>query len=185
VISGLTAGDTVQFRWRFASDPGAEFAGFYLDDIAIANVRVPTACTPDTCAGQPNATPCNDGLACSTGDACIGGTCEAGAIPPPPAEVTGVGLSGAVGTTLTWQALPGGVAYDVDSAVLSDLRLSGTAEAVCLADDVPGASYVDVRPNPPPGDGFYYLIRAQTPCGTGTFGTASGGAERLPAEGCP
>ena len=44
LISGLTAGETIQFRWRFTSDPGLEFAGFYLDDIAVTNIRLPNPC---------------------------------------------------------------------------------------------------------------------------------------------
>jgi len=184
-ISGLNPGDSVQFRWRFASDPGAEFAGFYLDDITVTNVTVPTACAPDTCAGQPDATACSDGLSCTTGDACLGGACQAGSSPPPPAEVADVQLDGAAGTSLSWAALPGGVVYDVDSSTLSDLHAGGTAGAACLANDLASASYVDVRPDPTPGEGFYYLIRAQTPCGTGTFGMGTQGGERLPTAGCP
>jgi hypothetical protein len=46
LLTGLTAGDTIQFRWRFTSDPGAEFKGFYLDDIAVTNIRLPNSCTP-------------------------------------------------------------------------------------------------------------------------------------------
>ena len=41
--NGLTPGDAIQFRWRFSSDPGAEYAGFYLDDIAVTNVSVPSS----------------------------------------------------------------------------------------------------------------------------------------------
>jgi hypothetical protein len=41
----LTPGDTIQFRWRFTSDPGAEFKGFYLDDIAVTNIRLRNVCT--------------------------------------------------------------------------------------------------------------------------------------------
>ncbi len=44
-LTGLTPGDTIQFRWRFTSDPATEFRGFYLDDIAVTNVRVPNVCT--------------------------------------------------------------------------------------------------------------------------------------------
>lgn len=47
-IPGVNAGDQVQFRWRFTSDPEAEFAGFYLDDIAISNVRLPNSCAAAT-----------------------------------------------------------------------------------------------------------------------------------------
>ena len=46
------AGKTVRIRWRFTSDPGLEYEGFYLDDVAISNVKVPGPCvavvvTPD------------------------------------------------------------------------------------------------------------------------------------------
>lgn len=40
------AGRTVKIRWRFTSDPGKEFEGFYLDDIAITNAKLATSCTP-------------------------------------------------------------------------------------------------------------------------------------------
>ena len=45
-------GKSVRIRWRFTSDPGLEYEGFYLDDITISNVRVPGPCvevivTPD------------------------------------------------------------------------------------------------------------------------------------------
>ncbi len=154
-ITGLALGDTVQFRWRFSSDPGAEFAGFYLDDIAVTNVMLPKACVPDTCAGQP------------------------------PADVSGVQVNGHASTTLTWAALPGVVTYDVASSTLADLRLNGTLTATCLADNSAAASTVDGRPNPPADDGYYYLIRVQSGCGSGSYGTSSLGAPRTPVAGCP
>ncbi|HXT51473.1 MAG TPA: S8 family serine peptidase [Thermoanaerobaculia bacterium] len=41
------AGQTnVKIRWRFASDGGVEFQGFYLDDVQITNVNLPGSCTP-------------------------------------------------------------------------------------------------------------------------------------------
>jgi hypothetical protein len=184
VIDELNPGDSVQIRWRFSSDPGSEFAGFYLDDIAVSNVVLPNSCTTDTCAGQPDATACNDGSACSVGDACSGGVCT-GVSPPPPAEVAGVSVTGQAGTILTWTALPGSVVYDVDSSTLSNLRSVGTSGAGCLANNVASATYTDNRANPAAGDGYYYLIRAQDSCGTGTFGTNSAGTPRLPTAGCP
>ena len=45
LLTGLTPGDTIQFRWRFTSDPGSQFKGFYLDDIAVTNIRQPNNCT--------------------------------------------------------------------------------------------------------------------------------------------
>jgi hypothetical protein len=77
-ITGLNPDDTIRFRWRFSSDSGAEFAGFYLDDIAVTNVRLPNTCAPDTCSGQADGTACTDGSACSTADTCADGRCSAG-----------------------------------------------------------------------------------------------------------
>ncbi len=38
------AGQTVQLRWRFTSDSGAEEEGFYLDDVQISNASTPGSC---------------------------------------------------------------------------------------------------------------------------------------------
>src|SRR5688500_10547265 len=43
--SPVTAGDTIQFRWVFTSDPATNFKGFYLDDIAVTNISLPNSCT--------------------------------------------------------------------------------------------------------------------------------------------
>ena len=61
-LAGLTPGDTIQFRWRFTSDPATAFKGFYLDDIAVTNIRLPNACVPGvaaspTPAGTPTPSP--------------------------------------------------------------------------------------------------------------------------------
>ncbi len=39
------AGQTVQIRWAFSSDPGLEFEGFYLDNVAVSNASSPAACS--------------------------------------------------------------------------------------------------------------------------------------------
>jgi hypothetical protein len=44
-LSPAYDGRTVRVRWRFTSDPGAEFEGFYLDTISVSSVRLPGACT--------------------------------------------------------------------------------------------------------------------------------------------
>ena len=77
-ITGLSPDDTIRFRWQSSSDASSEYAGFYLDDIAVTNIRLPNACAPDTCSGQANGTACTDGNACTTADTCAGGTCSAG-----------------------------------------------------------------------------------------------------------
>ncbi|MGD9584917.1 MAG: S8 family serine peptidase [Lysobacterales bacterium] len=38
------AGQTVQIRWRFTSDSGAEEEGFYLDDVQVSNASTPGSC---------------------------------------------------------------------------------------------------------------------------------------------
>lgn len=44
-LSPAYDGKTVRIRWRFTSDPGAEYEGFYVDTISLTNVRLPGACT--------------------------------------------------------------------------------------------------------------------------------------------
>jgi hypothetical protein len=44
-LSPAYDGKTARIRWRFTSDPGAEFEGFYVDTIAVTNVHLPGACT--------------------------------------------------------------------------------------------------------------------------------------------
>jgi len=39
------SGQTVRLRWRLSTDPGAEYEGFFLDDIEITGASVPSACT--------------------------------------------------------------------------------------------------------------------------------------------
>ena len=56
-ITGLTPDDTIQFRWRFSSDSAVEHAGFYLDDVAVTQIRLPNSCASDDCPGQPDGTP--------------------------------------------------------------------------------------------------------------------------------
>jgi PKD repeat protein len=42
------AGRTVRIRWRFTTDPGVQFDGFFLDDISVTNVKLPGACAAVT-----------------------------------------------------------------------------------------------------------------------------------------
>src|SRR5207247_365741 len=57
------------------SAPGVEYAGCYLDDIGITNIRLPNSCTANPCSGQPNGAACNDGNACTHTDSCQSGVC--------------------------------------------------------------------------------------------------------------
>ncbi|HET8948110.1 MAG TPA: hypothetical protein VFQ07_14125 [Candidatus Polarisedimenticolia bacterium] len=77
-IGALEPGNTIQFRWRFTSDEAAEFAGFYLDDIAVSNINLPNACVPNVCGGAPNGASCSDGNPCTQNDSCQSGVCAGG-----------------------------------------------------------------------------------------------------------
>ena len=64
-LTGLAPGDTIKFRWAFTSDPATEFKGFYLDDIAVTNIRLPNSCVPGT-APSPTPTPTTTATASAT-----------------------------------------------------------------------------------------------------------------------
>jgi DNA-binding beta-propeller fold protein YncE len=83
--------------------------------------------------------------------------------------------------TLSWGAHPG-AAFDVAGGTLSVLHLEGgVASAGCLAVDLRSVAWTDPRPDPAPGEGYYYLVRARTDCQTGSWGADSSGVEHDPA----
>ena len=159
------------------------------DNSAPALCNDGDACTDDVCNGVAgcshplNSAPCDDGVQCTNNDACNAGTC-AGVVGPPP-EIRGVSAVGHDVTTLGWTGFGGGTTYDLMTSTLADLRIQATSGASCLADNVPGASYIDPQPNPVPGGGYYYLMRAQNVCGDGGYGFDSNDVERTPLAPCP
>jgi hypothetical protein len=103
-----------------------------------------------------------------------------------PAEVGGLSVSGSSATSVGWVPEAPGFAYDVASGLLSALAADGgVASATCLEDDASSPPLLDGRAAPPAGDGYYYIVRSQSACGTGTYGFASSGAERVPLAACP
>lgn len=103
-----------------------------------------------------------------------------------PGEVTG-DLFGIDNQTYSWiSAVASAGAATVHDVVRGELRQlpvgSGGAET-CLAPGLPGDSVADPS-TPDAGGGFYYLVRGRNACGTGTYGFATGGAERV-ASICP
>jgi len=176
-VNGVVIGSVANSTSLSSGKPGFQMnvGGGALDNWEAGTLAV-------SCAGAPNGTPCNDANACTVNDACTGGTCSGAGVPPP--ELHGVVIDGSAPTGLTWTAVSGAV-YDLASSTLSDLRVNGTTTAACLSNNVASASYADVRPDPAPGSGYYYLVRAQASCGSGTYGFASAGGERAPAAACP
>jgi hypothetical protein len=103
----------------------------------------------------------------------------------PPEGVT-LRVESTPGTRLVWTDRGPDVLYDVAGGLLTALRASGGFEAAtCLADDVVGVLWDDVRPEPAAGDGYYYLVRPQNDCAVGSFGAAGSGDERDLSTRCP
>jgi hypothetical protein len=91
---------------------------------------------------------------------------------------------------LTWQNQGFGVLYDVAGGLISQLRADGgVSGATCLpgGNDLADATFDDTRPDPPVGDGYYYIVRSQKPsCGMSSYGLSSSGVLRQPTPSdCP
>jgi len=66
--------------------------------------------------------------------------------------------------------------YDVVRGVLSALHASGfPGGATCARDDLPDTPYAETASacDASPGDGCWYLVRAQNDCGAGSYGAAA------------
>jgi hypothetical protein len=66
--------------------------------------------------------------------------------------------------------------------LVSELPVGGASDA-CLAAGTLASSVADAD-LPTAGAAFWYLVRAENVCGTGTYGATSGGSPRLGAA-CP
>ena len=89
---------------------------------------------------------------------------------------------------LTWRDQGFGVVYNLAGGLMSQLVPdSGVAGAVCIDGILAGTRFDDTRPNPPLGDGYYYIVRAEKmpTCGKGSYGVTSTGNERVPTASCP
>jgi len=100
-----------------------------------------------------------------------------------PVEVADLTVSGSSPTDVSWTSQDPGSVYDLVAGSLTELRADASfARAECLWNDGPAGAWSDTAPSPPPGDGRYYLVRAQNVCGDGDWG--AGGASRTIAA-CP
>ena len=95
-----------------------------------------------------------------------------------PLEVTGDTVAAGNPTMISWDSQAprsgSGVRYDIVGGLVADLSASMTfSGATCGFSDVNGTSFADTRPDPTGGHIFYYLIRAGSSCGEGTFGDSS------------
>ncbi len=80
-----------------------------------------------------------------------------------PGEVRDVRLSKVPATRLQWFEKDPDDRYDVAGGDLGALRALGAGGAGCLADNRPVESWDDPRPDPPPGEGLYYLVSRPSP----------------------
>jgi len=65
-----------------------------------------------------------------------------------------------------------GTVYDVFWGSIRMLGSSGDySTGICRVENISGASFDDTGIDPPAGDAFYFLFRAQNSCGTASWGT--------------
>jgi glucose/arabinose dehydrogenase len=110
----------------------------------------------------------DDACDCSTTDGSAYGFAQ---------EVPRIRVAGKTRTTLGWNAQAAmtgpGTRYAVVTGTLAGMHgAAGFAGACTLAAGLAVPSAPDVRA-PSPGDGFYYLVRAENACGAGTFGAGT------------
>jgi len=116
-----------------------------------------------------------NGSDCSDGDANFFAT---------PVDAANLIVSATSPTLLSWDPQPGTVAptvfHEVAGGMLNALTSGLPAATACVSGTVSGATqYEDTRPNPPVGNGYFYLVRARTPECNGGFNTSSPTIESL------
>jgi len=181
------AGQTVQLRWRMASDGSIASSGWYIDSVVLPVCSTRCVGTPRICPppaecyfdgkcdsyGQqcvyplkPDGSACNDGNLCTGPDYCTNATCQPGPPVPPPEinnSVQVLGGGGGGGAVVTWNDLPGG--YNV----YRGSRTGGWVyNHTCFEAGAPGTSTDPAVPNP--GETFYYLVSRKDQCGESVVG---------------
>lgn len=202
------ANQRVRIRFLFSSDSSTVQAGWFIDNIAVSDAKLPGPCTTDLCfavtcndnnpctddACNPtngqclftndDANTCSDGNACTTGDACVSGVCGGTPVPPPP-EVSGslrVSQSGST-STISWS----------DDGNPGSFRLyRGTRTTAapwsynqqCQGGAIAGTITTDTD-TPDPTSTFYYLVTRKTACGESIAGRNSAGVPDPNGSPCP
>jgi hypothetical protein len=98
--------------------------------------------------------------------------CLATAAPPGESVSVSVAKSGTL-ATLSWSALSDASWYEVVSGSLSTLQASGgdfaAATGRCVVGKLVATSHALVEPDPPAGNGLWYLVRGANCHGHGTY----------------
>jgi hypothetical protein len=173
-----TNGQKIGFRWRLGGDSGvngATFGGFNVDDVTVTGLRVflcePTRNTglaPCTyCTFNANGSSCDDANGCTASDVCSAGSCV-GTANPVPDEAQNLRVA-ADKTTYSYDALPRLVVSDWTRGGLNAFPVGpGGGDETCFGNQS-GLTLADGTV-PSPGTGFWYLVRGENACGTGTYG---------------
>ena len=140
----------------------------------------------DNCPQDPN-----DPQTDTDGDG-VGDECDCARLNPShsvvPPEVCSLTLSrnGDV-ETLDWTSLTeisgSGTRYDVLRGYLDELPVGTGASELCVADDLDTPSFEDPF-EPAPSEGVWYLVRAVSQCGQGSWGFTSSDVQRI-SPACP
>ena len=172
-LSGDSFGEGV--TQRISSEElhaGSVVQGFYTDEESLPGDLPPGVWTSQHGAGGPY----------------LARGSSFGVVLPPdcvPPDVGALIVEHADMTTLNWLPQATGTHFDVASGGLLELRADGGAHnAQCLANGLFDTEWSDPRPAPDAGEGFYYLVRAQTDCGSGSYGFESPAEERV-VTACP
>ena len=101
--------------------------------------------------------------------------------PNPPGELVNSRFTDKV--TFQWDSVPNSPSYDILRGEVSALPVGpGFGDEFCF-DNVGGSSLSDGT-TPLSGQGFWYLVRAETLCGVGTYGTQKDLTPRISTT-CP
>src|SRR5439155_19081384 len=111
-------------------------------------------------------------------DACDCAPSDAGSYAAP-VEVPRLRATGTAPTALNWDPQAGsagpGTPYTVVTGDATALRRDGGFASACTLRRGGGATTLsETRPDPAAGSAYYYLVRAENACGSGTFGDGSG-----------
>ena len=133
----------------------------------------------DNCPTVPNASQADDDLD-GAGNACDCAPNDGGAIAPPTQSLLFV-YSDQV--TVYWSDVGSGTVRSVVRGRLDELPVGSGPSETCLLSESTATSVSDAN-LPPPGRGYWYLMRARNACGFMPYGQASDGTPNV-SQACP
>jgi hypothetical protein len=171
----LAASGTANFTMVVKVDGCAGNGGALNGSAAVSsstNDPSPANNAPSTSTTIVDNGACDDVNACTTGDACAGAVCVGTPVGAPPEVASATFLTS---TMLGWDAVAAGgppATYDVVRGVLGQWPAGTGASEACVQTQL-AANQTDLTDVPAPDAGAWYLVRARSSCGIGTYGAAS------------